>query len=584
MITGGKTVVITGATAGVGRETARLFAKNGFDVALLARGDAGLKAAAQEVQSLGQRCLTIPTDVADYDEVERAAERIESELGAIDVWVNNAMTTVFSPLHAVKPSDFERAVQVTFLGQAWGTMVALKRMRSRNRGSIINVGSALSFVGIPLQTAYCASKFACRGFFEATRAEILHDRLNVRLSMVHLPAMNTPQFDWCETAMEFHPQPVPPIYQPEIAAQAIFNTAIDGKRSRIVGSWNKMLVVMDSIFPGLGNHFASLGAWDSQLTKQRVRSDRPSNLRAPADEDFDYGGHGIFDERSRGVKDSSFLVTLPKIAFTYARALLSTLRETAEVRQRQSEHQRNIAMAQSHPGGEPSLGALRVSTAGRVMTAPKSEALLEPYQYTGPSRQPERDSLDVLINEDHFLLTLFAGLALSRGSSVEDRYAYGNLAKECLRHIAIRQSSIVDVTRVLELVPELTEVGQRMLEGAIERRQLFDQAAMMARGLPPTSLNVGQDFDSVFEELTDAVKSDIEWELSGTLTNVRTILERQNARGRLRHSRYVRRHAPTYLSTKGPRWYEHAPVISSLVTMYDHLNDLPRASREWRSS
>lgn len=579
-----KTVVITGATAGVGRETARLFAQSGFDVALLARGDAGLRETAQEVQSLGQRCLAIPTDVADYDEVKRAAERIESEFGAIDVWVNNAMTTVFSPLDSVKPSDFERAVHVTFLGQVWGTMVALQSMRPRNKGSIINVGSALSFVGIPLQSAYCASKFACRGFFEATRAEILHDHLDVRLSMVHLPAMNTPQFDWCETTMDFHPQPVPPIYQPEIAAQAIFDTAIDGKRSRIVGSWNKMLVVMDSFFPGLGNHFASLGAWDSQLTKQPVKPDRPSNLRAPADEEVDYGGHGIFDDKSRGVKDPSFLVTLPKIGFTYVRALLSTLRESAAVRQRNREQQRNAATSMSQRASEMPHDAQRSNGSRRTNSVRRRVPSLESDHFTGPPEQQEHDSLDVLSNEDHFLLKLFDGLALSRGSSVENRYAYGNLAKECLRHIAIRQSCIVDVTRVLRAAPDLSAVSKRMLSGAIARRQLFDQATMMARGVPPMALDEGQDFEGVFAALTDAVKSEIEWELSGALSTIRTTLQRLHAEGGLRSSRYVRRHSPTYLNTKGPRWYEHARGISSLVTMYDHLCDLPRASREWRST
>ena len=533
-----KTVVITGATAGVGRETARLFAKNGFDVALLARGGAGLQAAAQEVQSLGQRCLAIPTDVAEYDEVARAAERIETELGPIDVWVNNAMTTVFSPLKDVQPADFERAIQVTFLGQVWGTMVALQRMRPRNAGSIVNVGSALAFVGIPLQSAYCASKFACRGFFEATRAEILHDQLDVRLSMVHLPAMNTPQFDWCETTMDYHPQPVPPIYQPEIAAQAIFDTAIDGKRSRIVGSWNKMLVAMDSFFPGLGNHFASQGAWGSQLTKQRVKADRPSNLRSPADEDVDYGGHGIFDDKSRGVRDPSFIVTLPKIGYTYVKALISTLRESAVVRQRHREHR--TGLTSESQSGKESSDAGPIDRSGRASTLRTRAALLEPGRFTAASNSDEKDSLDVLIDEDRFLLTLFDGLALSRGSSVEERYAYGNLAKESLRHIAIRQSSIVDVTRVLNAVPELKAIRDRMLSGATERRQLFDEATTFARGVPPISLNAGQGFDEVLTALIDAVKTEIEWELAGTLSTIRSTLAQHSLGAELRSARYVR--------------------------------------------
>ena len=580
----------------MGRETSRIFAKNGFDVALLARGDAGLRATAHEVESFGRRCVAIPTNVADFDQMEHAAERIESELGPIDVWVNNAMTTVFSPLKDVQSADFERAVQVTFLGQVWGTMVALRRMRPRNAGSIINVGSALSFVGIPLQSAYCASKFACRGFFEATRAEILHDGLNVRLSMVHLPAMNTPQFDWCETTMEFHPQPVPPIYQPEVAAQAIFDTAIDGKRSRIVGSWNKMLVVMDSFFPGLGNHFASLGAWESQLTKQPVKSDRPSNLRAPADQAVDYGGHGIFDKRSRGVRDPSFLMTLPKIGFTYARALVATLRESAESRRRHKDYRLQSGVGESsdddaawpqtghssngaEPPRERTSGESKVGADARTPTK-----LLNPHDFVEAKQRPESDSLDVLTNEDHFLLKFFDGLEVSRGPSVEDRYVFGNLAKECLRHVAVRQACIADVTRVLAELPGMDEVRERLLSSATERRQLYDELAMMARGVQPMELSVGQDFEEVFESLIELVRREIQWELSGTLTSIRSSLTEHHADGKLRSARYVRRHAPTYLSTKGPQWYEKAPIVSSLVTMYGHLNDLPRASREWRSS
>ncbi len=210
--------VVTGASGGVGRATAPAFAEAGYDVALLARGIAGLNGAAKEVESAGGRAVVITTDVANFEEVDAAATLVENELGPIDVWVNDAMTTVFAPTLEITPADFRRAVEVTFLGQVWGTMAALARMRKRNRGSIVNVGSALAFMGIPLQSAYCSSKFACRGFFESVRAELLHEHSDIRLSMVHLPAVNTPQFDWCETTLNRHPQPVPPIYQPEVAA------------------------------------------------------------------------------------------------------------------------------------------------------------------------------------------------------------------------------------------------------------------------------------------------------------------------------------------------------------------------------
>ncbi len=201
----GRIAVITGASAGVGRATAKAFAEHGFDVALLARGQAGLEAAAREVRDAGARALVIETDVSQFEQVDWAATRVEEELGPIDVWVNDAMTTVFAPAWEVTPADFQRAVEVTFLGQVWGTMAALSKMRPRDRGQIVNVGSALSFIGIPLQSAYCSSKFACRGFFESLRAELIHDRSRVRLSMVHLPAVNTPQFDWCRVCIRRPP-------------------------------------------------------------------------------------------------------------------------------------------------------------------------------------------------------------------------------------------------------------------------------------------------------------------------------------------------------------------------------------------
>ncbi|HTW09538.1 MAG TPA: SDR family oxidoreductase [Acidimicrobiales bacterium] len=324
-----KIALVTGASAGVGRATARLFAQRGFDVALLARGETGLSAAAADVEATGGRALAIPTDVARYDDVERAAAQVEEQLGPIEVWVNNAMTTVFAPTWDVKPADFARAVEVTFLGQVWGTQVALAKMRPRNRGSIVNVGSALAFVGIPLQSAYCSSKFACRGFFESTRAELLHEGSKVRLSMVHLPAVNTPQFDWCETTLDRHPQPVPPIYQPEVPARFIVAVALDGRRAKVVGSWNKVLVVAGRLFPGLGNQYAAIGAWDTQLTANPVSADRPNNLDKPADDVFDRGAHGIFDDKAGGFFDPSFLRALPTTARTFATACGRTAREKA---------------------------------------------------------------------------------------------------------------------------------------------------------------------------------------------------------------------------------------------------------------
>jgi len=327
-----KVAVVTGASAGVGRATARAFAEHGFDVALLARGQGGLDAAAKEVRDAGARALAIPTDVSQFEQVDRAASQVEAELGPIDVWVNDAMTTVFAPSWEVEPADFQRAIEVTFLGQVWGTMAALSRMRPRDRGSIVNVGSALAFIGIPLQSAYCSSKFACRGFFESTRAELIHEKSQVRMSMVHLPAVNTPQFDWCQTAMSDHPMPVPPIYQPEIPAKFIVDAALDGRRDKIIGSWNKMLVVVANLFPGLGNQYAAIGAWEAQLTSQPVSPDRPINLYEPADRDTDHGAHGSFDDKAGGFMDPSFLKSLPKTAKTFCVAVTHLARYKKMVR------------------------------------------------------------------------------------------------------------------------------------------------------------------------------------------------------------------------------------------------------------
>ncbi len=239
--------------------------------------------------------------MSKHEEVAAAADRIEDELGEITVWVNDAMTTVFSPFAGISPDEFQRAIEVTFLGQVWGTMVALERMRPRDRGAIVNVGSALAFIGIPLQSPYCASKFACRGFFESVRAELLHDKSNVRLSMVHMPALNTPQFDWCMTKTSHRAMPVPPIYQPEVGARFIVETALDGRRAKIVGSWNKLLVFAAERAPALANQYAAIGAWDAQLTSNRAGPGDPVNLWEPVDREPRLPGPGPLRRASRRV-------------------------------------------------------------------------------------------------------------------------------------------------------------------------------------------------------------------------------------------------------------------------------------------
>lgn len=320
-----RVAVITGASAGVGRAAVRAFAEHGFDIALVARGEAGLEGAAAEVAKAGGRALCLPTDVSQFDQVDAAAAQTEQELGPIDVWVNDAMTTVFAPTWDIKPADFQRAVEVTFLGQVWGTMAALQRMRPRDRGNIVNVGSALGIIGIPLQSAYCASKFACRGFFESTRAELLHEGSKVQMSMVYLPAVNTPQFDWCATTLDRHPQPVPPIYQPEVIAKFILEAALTGRREKVIGSWNKILVLAGRMFPGLGNQYAALGAWSTQLTSEHVSPGRLANLYEPVDADKDHGAHGQFDYMAGGFLDPSYLKTLPTTAKTFVTALARDL-------------------------------------------------------------------------------------------------------------------------------------------------------------------------------------------------------------------------------------------------------------------
>src|SRR6185436_17230425 len=230
-----RVVVITGASAGVGRATARAFAAGGADIGLLARGVDGLEAARREVEAAGGRALVLPTDVADPDQVEAAAERVERELGPIDVWVNNAMVSVLSPVRYLKNDEIRRVTDVTYLGVVYGTTAALRRMLPRDRGSIVQVGSALAYRGIPLQAAYCGAKHAIQGFTESLRCELLHDGSSVRVTMVQLPAMNTPQFDWVKSRMPRKPQPVPPIYTPEIAANAIVWAAAHERRELSVG-------------------------------------------------------------------------------------------------------------------------------------------------------------------------------------------------------------------------------------------------------------------------------------------------------------------------------------------------------------
>jgi NAD(P)-dependent dehydrogenase (short-subunit alcohol dehydrogenase family) len=302
-----RTVVITGASAGVGRAVARAFGRRGDAVGLLARGQDGLRGARREVEAAGGRALEVPTDVADADQVEAAARRVEAELGPIDVWVNDAMTSVFAPTWEIEPDEFRRATEVTYLGVVWGTMAALRRMRPRDRGTIVQVGSALAYRGIPLQSAYCGAKHAIEGFTESLRTELLHERSGVGVTMVQLPGLNTPQFETVRTRLPRHPRPVPPVYEPEIAAKAIVWAADHPRREVKVGASTAITVVGNKLLPGLGDRYLARTGFDSQQTPDPVDGDRPDNLFAPVP--GDHGAHGPFGDEAKRRSPQLWLTT-----------------------------------------------------------------------------------------------------------------------------------------------------------------------------------------------------------------------------------------------------------------------------------
>lgn len=295
-----RVVVVTGASGGVGRAVARTFGDRGDRVALLARGEAGLEGALRDVEVAGGTGIAIPTDVADPAAVEAAAERTERELGPIDVWVNDATATVFAPVHRIDPDEFRRATEVTYLGAVWGTMAALSRMRSRDRGTIVQVGSALAYRAIPLQSAYCGAKHALRGFTDSLRTELMHDKSRVRLTSVHLPALDTPQFSWSRAKLANHPQPVPPIYDPDVAAKAIVWASEHDRREVWVGWPTYKTILGNKVAPGIADRVLARSGYAAQQTDDPVDPDRKDNLFQPVDDTRDHGAHGIFGERSRG--------------------------------------------------------------------------------------------------------------------------------------------------------------------------------------------------------------------------------------------------------------------------------------------
>jgi NADP-dependent 3-hydroxy acid dehydrogenase YdfG len=307
-------VVVTGASAGVGRAVVRKFAEKGAHIGLLARGRDGLEGAQREVEAAGGKALVLPTDVANYDQVETAVATVEESLGPIDIWINNAMVSVFSPVKEMEPEEYRRVMEVTYLGYVHGTLAALKRMLPRNRGVIIQVGSALAYRGIPLQSAYCAAKHAIEGFNDSLRSELIHDNSRVRVTSVHLPAVNTPQFNWVKTRLPRRPQPVPPIYQPEVAADAIIWAAYNERREMWVG-WPTVRAVAGSLMaPGLADRRLAEMGYEAQQYNGPVEPDRPHNLWQPLP--GDHGAHGDFHARAA--------TTSPQLWANKNRSLLAT--------------------------------------------------------------------------------------------------------------------------------------------------------------------------------------------------------------------------------------------------------------------
>ncbi|MDX6309013.1 MAG: hypothetical protein QOI06_2059 [Nocardioidaceae bacterium] len=297
----GQVVVVTGASGGIGRATAQAFGERGAKVALLARGSAGLDGAVRDVERAGGQALALPTDVADHHQVESAAEEAERAFGPIEVWVNVAFTSVFAPFHDISAEEFKRVTEVSYLGYVYGTMSALKRMLPRDAGAVVQVGSALAYRGIPLQSAYCGSKHAIQGFNEAVRCELLHDKSNVRVTMVQMPAVNTPQFDWVLSRLPKPAQPVPPIYQPEVAARGVLYAADHPRRREYwVGGSTMATLAANAVAPGLLDRYLARTGFSAQQVDRPLPPDHPTNLWEPADgpDGRDYTAHGSFTERS----------------------------------------------------------------------------------------------------------------------------------------------------------------------------------------------------------------------------------------------------------------------------------------------
>ncbi|HSP34369.1 MAG TPA: SDR family oxidoreductase [Thermoanaerobaculia bacterium] len=289
-------VVITGASAGVGRAVAQAFGKRKARVGLIARGRDGLEGAKREIEASGGEAIVLPFDVSDHQAVDDAASEVEKTFGPIDIWINNAMCSVFSPIMEMTPEDYKRVTDVTYLGYVWGTLAALRRMKPRDRGSIVQVGSALAYRGIPLQSAYCAAKHAIQGFHDSLLTELIHDGSNVKVVMVQMPALNTPQFRWVKSRLPRKAQPVPPIFQPEVAAEAIVWAAYCDRREVNV-CWPTVKAVWgNNIVPGYADRYLARHGYEAQMIDEPENPNRPDNLWQPLP--GDHGAHGVFDDRA----------------------------------------------------------------------------------------------------------------------------------------------------------------------------------------------------------------------------------------------------------------------------------------------
>ena len=310
-----QTVVITGASAGIGRATAQLYGKRGASVGLMARGQTGLDRAVRGVERAGGKALAVPTDVADYGQVKDASRRIEDAFGPIDVWINVAFTSVFAPFWEITAEEFKRVTEVSYLGFVYGTRVALDLMKPRDRGTIVQVGSALGDRSIPLQSAYCGAKHAINGFTSSLRTELMHEKSNVHITVVQMPAVNTPQFSWVLSRLPNHPQPVPPIYQPEVAADGVVFAADHPRRRQYwIGASTVATIMANKLVPALLDRYLARTGYDSQQTGERVDDSRPDNLFEPIDgpDGRDHGAHGIFDARSHAHSAQLWLAQRPR--------------------------------------------------------------------------------------------------------------------------------------------------------------------------------------------------------------------------------------------------------------------------------